>query len=301
VALKKIRGLGRGMKYPGRLIIVEGCDGSGKSTQLHLLRVWLEHQGYPVFFTEWNSSDIVNTATRRAKKKNLLTPTTFSLIHACDFADRYEKVILPPLRAGYIVLADRYVYTAYARDFARGCDPDWVRNLYSFAVKPSISFYFQAPLEVSVARILSGRPSLKYHEAGMDLGLSPDPVESFKLFQKIIKDQYDHMIKAEGFQVIDSTRSITEMQKEVRDIVSRQLADYVPPLNRVSSFSSLGNANGFSHDDGIPTVSYPGTTMNGLDDEEDSLPIPHSADGGESAVRTARVGHSRKKEPKAAR
>jgi dTMP kinase len=232
--LKKIRGLGRSMKYPGRLIVVEGCDGSGKSTQLHLLRAWLEHQGYPVFFTEWNSSDIVNRPTRRAKKKNLLTPTTFSLIHACDFADRYEKVILPPLRAGYIVLADRYVYTAYARDAARGCDPDWVRNLYSFAVRPTLAFYFQAPLEISVARILVGRPMLKYHEAGMDMGLSHDPVESFKLFQGIIKEQYDAMAKKEFFKIIDATRAINDMQKEVRGIVAHKLASYVPPSHSIS-------------------------------------------------------------------
>lgn len=233
--LKKIRGLGRSMKYPGRLIVVEGCDGSGKSTQLHLLRAWLEHQGYPVFFTEWNSSDIVNQSTRRAKKKNLLTPTTFSLIHACDFADRYEKVILPPLRAGYIVLADRYVYTAYARDAARGCDPDWVRNLYSFAVRPTLAFYFQAPLDVSVGRILIGRPMLKYHEAGMDLGLSNDPVESFKMFQGIIKEQYDAMAEKESFKLIDATRAINDMQHEVRGIVAQKLASYVQPSYSMSA------------------------------------------------------------------
>jgi dTMP kinase len=229
MALKKIRGLGRSKRYPGQLIVVEGCDGSGKSTQLHLLRAWLESLGFPVFYTEWNSSDIVTRATRRAKKKNLLTPTTFSLIHACDFADRYEKVILPPLRAGYIVLADRYVYTAYARDVARGCDPDWVRNLYSFAVKPTLAFYFQAPLEVSASRILVGRPVLKYHEAGMDLGLSSDPVESFKLFQGIIKQEYDDMAKPEGFRVIDATRSIAAMQEEARAIATEKLAFYKPP------------------------------------------------------------------------
>jgi dTMP kinase len=234
VALRKIRGLGRGKRFPGRLVVVEGCDGSGKSTQLHLLRAWLEHQGYPVFYTEWNSSAIVNKATRRAKKKNLLTPTTFSLIHACDFADRYEKVMLPPLRAGYLVLADRYVYTAYARDVARGCDPDWVRNLYSFAVPPSLALYFRAPLEVSVARILAGRPVLKYHEAGMDLGLSADPVESFKLFQGIIKAEYDKMAQDGQLSVIDATRPINQTQEEVRAIARTQLTGYRPPAHCVA-------------------------------------------------------------------
>lgn len=291
--MKKIRGLGRGLRYPGRLIVVEGCDGSGKSTQLHLARVWLEQMGYPVFYTEWNSSDIVNTATRRAKKKNLLTPATFSLIHACDFADRYEKVMLPPLRAGYIVLADRYVYTAYARDVARGCDPEWVRNLYSFAVRPTLAFYFQAPLDVSVSRILVGRPVLKYHEAGMDLGLSTDPVESFKLFQGIIKDEYDRMAKKEKLVVIDSTRPIHVMQQEVRQIVSAALHGYELPRDSVATKAGRPlsvdlNANGA----GLADIDARGEIT---PDEEDvaayqAPPRPSSADRpkrGKESRRTA--------------
>ncbi|GBF34901.1 thymidylate kinase [Desulfocucumis palustris] len=216
--------------YNGKLIIVEGCDGSGKSTQLYLLKRWLEQQHYPVFFTEWNSSELVKKSTKKAKKSNLLTPTTFSLIHASDFADRYEKYILPHLRAGYLVLADRYVYTAFARDIARGCDPEWVRNVYGFAQRPDIAFYFKAPLEVSVSRILSGRAELKYHEAGMDLGLSNDPVESFKLFQGIIKQQYDDMTGPECFVTMDATLSIEEQQQQMREIVNqRLLREFHPP------------------------------------------------------------------------
>jgi len=217
------------MRYPGRLFIVEGTDGSGKSTQIYLLKRWLEDSGYPVFFTEWNSSKLIKSATRRAKKKNTLTPTTFSLIHACDFADRYEQMMLPHLRAGYIVLADRYVYTAYARDMARGCDPEWVRNVYRFAVRPTISFYFQTPLEVSLERILGSRPALKYHEAGMDLGLSSDPVESFKLFQGMIKRHYDEMATREHFRIVDATQTVEEQQAYVRQAVSERLRDYVMP------------------------------------------------------------------------
>lgn len=227
--LKKARGLGRTMQYPGRLFIVEGTDGSGKSTQIYLLKRWLEDNGYPVFFTEWNSSELIKAANKKAKKKNSLTPTTFSLIHACDFADRYEKMMLPHLRAGYIVLADRYVYTAYARDMARGCDAEWVKNVYSFAVKPTISFYFQTSLAVSLERILSSRPQLKYHEAGLDLGLSTDPVESFKLFQGLIKQHYDNMMHDEHFTLVDATKSVEEQQAQVRAIVHAHLADYVPP------------------------------------------------------------------------
>ena len=233
--LRKARGLGRTMNYPGRLFIVEGTDGSGKSTQIYLLKRWLEDNGYPVFFTEWNSSELIKTANRKAKKKNLLTPTTFSLIHACDFADRYEKMMLPHLRAGYIVLADRYVYTAYARDMARGRDPEWVKNAYSFAVKPTVSFYFQTPLDISLERILSARPQLKYHEAGLDLGLSQDPVESFKLFQGMIKEHYDEMIQDEHFQVIDATDTVEYQQQIVRQIVSEHLRDYTAPAMKGES------------------------------------------------------------------
>ena len=182
-----------------------------------------------MFFTEWNSSELIKSATKKAKKNNLLTPTTFSLIHACDFADRYEKMMLPHLRAGYIVLADRYIYTAYARDMARGCDPEWVKNVYSFAVKPTASLYFQTPLDVSLDRILSARPQLKYHEAGMDLGLSTNPEESFKIFQGMIKKHYDSMIEEEHFKVIDATKTVEEQQEIVRNIIKEHLVDYVSP------------------------------------------------------------------------
>jgi dTMP kinase len=157
--------------FPGRLIIVEGIDGSGKSTQLSLLQKWLVSSKYKVFFTEWNSSALVNSTIKRGKLKNLLTPTTFSILHATDFADRLVHLIIPPLKAGMIVLADRYIYTAFARDVVRGVHPDWVRNLYGFTVKPDLAFYFKVPIEVSLKRILTGRTVLKFHEAGMDLGL----------------------------------------------------------------------------------------------------------------------------------
>ncbi|MDP4093013.1 MAG: dTMP kinase [Bacillota bacterium] len=231
--MKKVRGLGMGKTYPGKLFVVEGCDGSGKSTQIYLLKKWLESEGNIVFFTEWNSSELVKESTKKAKKKNLLTPTTFSLMHASDFADRYEKLILPHLRAGYIVLCDRYIYTAYARDMARGCDPDWVRNVYDFAVKPTAALYFQAPLDISVSRILAGRPELKYHEAGMDMGWSNDPVESFKIFQGIIKKNYDEMIDEEDFIVMDATTSIEEQQVRVREIIKEKLVEYKSPYRKM--------------------------------------------------------------------
>lgn len=208
---------------PGKLIAVEGLDGSGKSTQIMLLRRWLELESFKVFFTEWNSSTSVKTATRKGKKRKLLTPTTFSLIHATDFADRYERQILPLLRAGYLVLADRYFYTAFARDAVRGCDRTWVRRTYSFARPPDITFFFDAPLETALERILTGRPVLKFHEAGMDMGLSDDPVESFRIFQGMIYREY-HRLKPEfKFVTIDATRPPEEQQKLVRSLLSQRI------------------------------------------------------------------------------
>ncbi|HET6373720.1 MAG TPA: dTMP kinase [Candidatus Polarisedimenticolia bacterium] len=206
---------------PGRLIVVEGIDGSGKSTQIKLLHKWLEARGQQVFFTEWNSSVLVREATRRGKKKNLLTPTTFSLLHATDFADRLTYNIIPYLKAGMTVLADRYIYTAFARDIARGVDDRWVRDLYSFAVKPDAIFYFRVPLEVAVDRIIGSRAKVKFYEAGMDLGLSQDPIESFRKFQGRVLAEYDRMSSEYGFQVIDGTRSIDGQQRKVREIVGR--------------------------------------------------------------------------------
>src|ERR687896_2367625 len=165
-------------QFPGKLFVVEGTDGSGKSTQLALLHQWLKAEGNTVFFSEWNFSPLVQGATRRAKKRRLFTPTTFSLIHATDFADRTERDIIPPLKAGAIVLADRYIYTAFARDVARGCDRAWVREIYRFAVRPTVAFFFRAPLDVAIDRIVSGRPELKHYEAGMDMGWANDSEDS---------------------------------------------------------------------------------------------------------------------------
>src|SRR3954469_4303516 len=206
-------------RYPGRLFVVEGTDGSGKSTQLSLLYQWLKSEGYAVFFSEWNSSPLVKDKTRRAKKRSLFKTTTFSLLHATDFADRTERDIIPPLKAGAIVLADRYIYTAFARDVARGCDRAWVREMYNFAVKPTVAFFFRAPLAVAIDRILSSRPQLKYYEAGMDMEWADDEEESFKIFQGKILNEYDRMVDEFGLTVIDATQSIERQQRQVRSLV----------------------------------------------------------------------------------
>ena len=216
--------------YPGALVVVEGTDGSGKSTQLYLLKRWLEFGGYRIHFTEWNSSPLVKSATRRGKQRRLLTAVTFSLLHAADFADRCERQILPLLHGGYLVLADRYIYTAFARDAARGCSPKWLRNLYSFAPVPDLTFYFRAPLDVAVNRIVAGRPKLKYYEAGMDLGISLDRQESFRMFQERILNNYDQMVETDHFVLMDGTLPVNRLQKQMRDMVRERidLAQFAP-------------------------------------------------------------------------
>src|SRR3979409_1496202 len=206
-------------RHRGKLIVVEGIDGSGKSTQLSLLSHWLRSQRTAVAFSEWNSSPLVRETTRRGKKKNMFTPVTFSLIHATDFADRMERYILPLLKAGAVVCADRYAYTAFARDMVRGVDRAWVRNLYRFGLKPDLAFYFKVPLETALGRILGGRTALKYYEAGMDLGLSRNIEESFRIFQGRILAEYESMIEEMGFHVIDATKSIESQQEEIVVIV----------------------------------------------------------------------------------
>ncbi len=212
---------------PGKLFVVEGIDGSGKSTQLDLLHKWLVSQGYLVIFSEWNSSPIVKSTTKRGKDLQLLSPMSFSLIHAADFASRVHSQILPALQAGAIVLADRYVYTAFARDATRRVNRQWLRNLYSFAMKPTVAFYFDTPLDVAMGRILEGRPSIKYYEAGLDLGLSSDVYESFRLFQGLIREEYDHLVEEFGLVRMDATDTLVHQQQIMRNLVEPHLRDAI--------------------------------------------------------------------------
>jgi dTMP kinase len=202
--------------HKGILIVVEGTDGSGKSTQLHLLRKWLIAEGYPVVFTEWNSSKLVAKTIKKGKKEGLLDSNTFSLLHATDFADRLYKTIIPSLASGHIVLADRYVFTALARDHARNCEREWLRSLYSFALKPDGAFYFQVPVEMSLERITQTRKP-KYYEAGLDMKLSSDPYKSYLLFQSKVISEYEKMIDEFGFTLMDGTQSIHDQQVMFRE------------------------------------------------------------------------------------
>jgi dTMP kinase len=215
-------------EYPGKLFVVEGIDGSGKTTQLALLAKWLKAAGHPVFMTEWNSSALVKAASKTGKKKNSLTPMTFSLLHATDFADRLLYNIIPPLKAGMTVLADRYAYTAFARDSARGVDRHWVRELYSFAVRPDLAVYFRVPIEVSVDRLLARRVKLKFYEAGMDMGWSSNLVECFRIFHGKVLDEYDRIVEEFGLSVVSASGSITEQQRTFRKLVSQHLQMQTP-------------------------------------------------------------------------
>lgn len=207
----------------GKLIVVEGIDGSGKSTQIDLIYKWLSERGKSVYFSEWNSSPLVKSTTKLGKKRKVFTPTTFSLIQSADFSDRWENQILPMLKVGVIVLADRYAFTGFARDVARGVNRKWVRNLYSFAYQPDLILYFKVPLDVAVDRITSGRAKLKYYEAGMDLNLAEKRTASFELFQGKILKEYEKMIDEFDFRVIDATRPVHKQQKEIRKLVEGTL------------------------------------------------------------------------------
>ena len=207
----------------GTLICVEGIDGSGKTTQLTILHDWLKSIGQDVIYTEWNSSQLISKTTKVAKKKNLLSPRTFSLLHAVDFADRLEQIIIPALKAGFIVLADRYVYTAFARDVARGVDTNWVRGLYGFAIQPDLTLYFSVSAEESLKRICANREP-KFYEAGMDLKLSNNPYKSYVIFQNRVNAEYQKMLDEFSIVEIDATKSIHAKQLDVRQKVKEVLA-----------------------------------------------------------------------------
>ena len=235
---------------PGRLIVVEGIDGSGKSTQLDLLHKWLRSEGFVTVFTEWNSSPIVRNTTKRGKRRQLLTPMSFSLIHAADFASRTHEQILPALQAGVIVLADRYVYTAFARDAARGVNRHWVRNLYSFAPPPNLALYFDVSLDESIRRIAAARAEIKFYEAGMDLGLSDDVHESFRLFQGRILDEYEDLCDEFDITPIDASQSLVNQQVLVRELVEpllegmprREISDV--PTHIQTGFAAIAAGGG---------------------------------------------------------
>lgn len=198
--------------HKGLLIVIEGTDGSGKSTQIEKLRRWIEDKSYGCMVSEWKTSRLIANVIDDAKDRNLLNSTTFSLLYAADFADRLENTIIPALNSGFVVLLDRYTYTAYARDVVRGLDIDWVEKLYNYAPEPDLVFYLDMPIDVLLKRVI-GTTGLDYWESGRDIGLSTDFYESFKIYQSKCLEAYNKMKPEYNFISIDGTLSIDEINK----------------------------------------------------------------------------------------
>lgn len=209
--------------YPGRLVVAEGLDGSGKSTQLRLLQFWLQSEGYDVLIVEWLPSKLIKRALKAGKKQGHLDPPLLSILYAADFAELYEREIVPALHNGIIVLIDRYVYTALARDMARGVDRAWLETIYRFAARPDLAVYFRINADQSLERILGNIPRLKYYQAGMDLGLSTDPIVSFRALQARISHEYTQLIETYGLMELDATLPIRQQQQLLRTAVARIL------------------------------------------------------------------------------
>src|SRR5579884_255678 len=206
---------------PGRLIVLEGTDSVGRSTQLGLLRPWLESSGYAVIDTETTRSELVGAGLKQAKEGHTLGPITLNLFYATDFVDRFESQILPALRAGFIVLTDRYIYSLMARALVRGADPQWIRSIYGLALKPDVIFYLKIGIEDLIPRVLQ-RGGFDYWESGMDMRLGADLFESFVNYQTRLLEQFDRMSESYGFQVIDASQPI--------EMIAEQLKQRVLPL-----------------------------------------------------------------------
>ena len=224
--------------YPGKLIVLEGTDGVGRSTHSELLQNWLAIEGYGAVTTEWKSSELICTVIDKAKSKNALNTITFSLLYATDLADRLHNIILPALKAGQIVIADRYYYTAFARDVVRGADPAWVRKLYGFAIEPDLVFYLNMPIDPLLRRIITTRGGLDFYESGRDIGMSTDLYQSFKLYQSQITFEYERMADEYCFQPIAADQPIEVVQKTLRASV-RKLLVQSPPDSPASGATSL--------------------------------------------------------------
>ena len=213
----------RPSELTGRLIVIEGADGSGRSTQIRRLVDWLEASGHATTQVGLKRSNLASEELESAKNGNILNRTTISLFYATDFADQLENIIIPSLRAGFTVLADRYIYTLMARDMVRGLDSDWVKSLYSIALKPDAVFYLKLPPEKLIQRNFMKNHTLDYWESGMDLGLSLDMFDSFVQYQQLMADKFDELRKAWGFTTIDADRSMSELNLELRSNVERVL------------------------------------------------------------------------------
>lgn len=200
---------------PGRLLVIEGTDGVGRSTQIQLIRPWLESSGYAVVDSETTRSELAGSGLKDAKEGNTLGPITLNLFYATDFIDRFENQILPALRAGFIVLTDRYIYSLMARALVRGADTHWLHSIYGLALKPDAVFYLRVELEDLIPRILQGC-GFDYWESGMDMRLGDDLFESFVRYQKLMLTEYDKMALEYHFEVIDATRAPEQIAAQLK-------------------------------------------------------------------------------------
>jgi dTMP kinase len=203
-------------KLAGRLIVVEGADGSGRSTQIRLLVEWLEGNGHSTVQVGLKRSSLVSEELDQAQQGNILSRTTLSLFYATDFADQLENIILPALRAGQMVLADRYIYTLMARDIVRGMDEVWLKNLYGMALVPDAVFYLNVAPEELVQRAFAKYSALDYWESGMDLGLARDLFDSFLKYQALMAQQFKRMQRSYNFHILNGHRSVEEINAELR-------------------------------------------------------------------------------------
>src|SRR5512142_1377511 len=204
----------------GRLIVVEGADGSGRSTQIAMLVQWLEGGGHATVQVGLKRSTLVSEELERAQEGNILSRTTLSLFYATDFADQLENIMIPALKAGFIVLADRYIYTLMARDMVRGMDEAWLKNLYGVALEPDAVFYLNVPPDELVQRSFAKNASLDYWESGMDLGLSRDMFDSFLQYQNAMQKTFLHLQTTYGFTIVDGMRSAEAINTELRKKIS---------------------------------------------------------------------------------
>jgi len=208
----------------GKLIVLEGTDGCGRSTQAIALKQWLEVQGYGVMETGWTRSKLVGQAITDAKQGHSLNRLTYSLMYATDLADRMEYQIIPALKSGFIVLADRYVYTAIARGIVRGADKQWLRDLFGYAIIPDLVFYLKLGVHDLVPRVLQAQ-KMNYWESGMDMNYGDDLYDSFMAYQSALVEQFDVMAEEEGMVTVDATASPQAIQSELRRVVSHYLRD----------------------------------------------------------------------------
>ena len=213
--------------YPGKLIAIEGTDGVGRSTQIQLLREWLEVKGYGVVETGWTRSVLMQPTIEIAKSSNTLNKLTFVLLYATDFADRLEKEIIPALKAGFVVLSDRYIFTALARAGVRGVDRQWLRNLYGFAIAPHMVFYLNVDVKTLIGRVLASR-GMDFWESGMDLKHGDDIYDSFRAYQNKLLREYSSMADEFHFRNVDARRSVDRIQEELR----RQVGTFLEPTEK---------------------------------------------------------------------